>query len=323
MAATMTPRLREQMLAALHGVEGRWGPSADPLPVTLRLESPEDLQAVAEALQAWGAEGISSAGKGPNLSCRLPPARLWDLLGLEGVLDVSEGVKEGERVGRGRLWAALGAGVVAAGLFIVWLAGQGPSGMKTEEKGSAGPTAAATQKDLPREEVVKTALSGDSFRLASGHLVRLAGLVAPAYGDPAKSDEVYGAESKEALAVLAEGKAIRLTYSPHPHAGRGYLLAYVTLADGKDLGASLLEKGAAQFDMESAGPDRRASYSRLEAEAREAKRGLWGGPIVGNMTSKVYHLPGGQFYNRVSSANRVLFATEEEARSAGYRPSAH
>jgi endonuclease YncB( thermonuclease family) len=120
---------------------------------------------------------------------------------------------------------------------------------------------------------------------------------------------------------LAEGKAVGLAYPSRPQAEGGYLLAFLKLADGTDLGASLLERGAAQVDMESAGPERRATYSRLEAEARQAKRGLWGGPIVGNLASKVYHLPGGRFYHRVGPANRVLFTTELEALSAGYRPS--
>jgi len=34
-----------------------------------------------------------------------------------------------------------------------------------------------------------------------------------------------------------------------------------------------------------------------------------------------YHLPGGEYHNRVKLQNRVYFKTEEEALEAGYRRS--
>lgn len=43
------------------------------------------------------------------------------------------------------------------------------------------------------------------------------------------------------------------------------------------------------------------------------------GQIIGNKNSRIYHLPGGGSYNKVSAENRVYFATEEEAQKAGYR----
>lgn len=43
------------------------------------------------------------------------------------------------------------------------------------------------------------------------------------------------------------------------------------------------------------------------------------GKIIGNKNSLIYHVPGGGSYNKVSEANRVYFASEEEAQKAGYR----
>lgn len=43
------------------------------------------------------------------------------------------------------------------------------------------------------------------------------------------------------------------------------------------------------------------------------------GQIIGNKNSKIYHLPGGAFYDKISLANRVYFNSEAEARKAGYR----
>jgi len=43
------------------------------------------------------------------------------------------------------------------------------------------------------------------------------------------------------------------------------------------------------------------------------------GPIAGNRSSKIYHLPNCPDYSKVSERNRVLFKTEAEAQAAGYR----
>lgn len=43
------------------------------------------------------------------------------------------------------------------------------------------------------------------------------------------------------------------------------------------------------------------------------------GQIIGNKNSKIYHLPGGAFYDKISLANRVYFNSEADAQKAGYR----
>lgn len=44
--------------------------------------------------------------------------------------------------------------------------------------------------------------------------------------------------------------------------------------------------------------------------------------VIGNRVSKIYHVPGGQFYDRMrKSRNRVCFQSEEEAIIAGFRRS--
>ncbi len=43
------------------------------------------------------------------------------------------------------------------------------------------------------------------------------------------------------------------------------------------------------------------------------------GQIIGNKNSRIYHLPGGSFYGKISAENRVYFATEADAQKAGYR----
>ena len=88
-------------------------------------------------------------------------------------------------------------------------------------------------------------------------------------------------------------------------------------------------------------------YGLTETRARQEKRGLWIdpsptppwdfrrgktaktqgvkpaataiGPIIGNRSSKIYHLPNCPDYSKVSERNRVPFKTEAEAQAAGYR----
>jgi hypothetical protein len=49
-------------------------------------------------------------------------------------------------------------------------------------------------------------------------------------------------------------------------------------------------------------------------------------PVVGNKSSKIYHVPGGQSYAKMlkqnqKGDNRQCFQTEQAAQSAGYRRS--
>lgn len=91
-------------------------------------------------------------------------------------------------------------------------------------------------------------------------------------------------------------------------------------------------------------------FKELERPAREQGWGLWGyeepietptqtsekivlnkdisqeyiadttqGKIKGNKKSKIYHVPGGASYNKISVKNVVYFNSEEEAQAAGYR----
>jgi len=43
------------------------------------------------------------------------------------------------------------------------------------------------------------------------------------------------------------------------------------------------------------------------------------GPIIGNRSSKFYHLPNNPDYSKVSERNRVPFKTEAKAQAAKYR----
>lgn len=78
-------------------------------------------------------------------------------------------------------------------------------------------------------------------------------------------------------------------------------------------------------------------FRKLDRSAYEQNKGLWActenknevtktntnssGKIKGNKNSKIYHLPNGANYNKLSEKNTIYFNSEKEAIEAGYRKS--
>lgn len=111
--------------------------------------------------------------------------------------------------------------------------------------------------------------------------VRLAGIeaVKPPLGRPADRPWPLALQADRALADLAQGQAVRLVAAERPVDRYGRLLAQVYLADGRWLQGELLREGLARVATSA---DSRAEAKRMqviEAEAREARRGLWASPV--------------------------------------------
>ena len=110
---------------------------------------------------------------------------------------------------------------------------------------------------------------GDGIRV-SGYTVRLAGLDAPEWDQPAQDRYGYwfnhGQRVKGALIQAIGGKHVRVTVEGHDKYGR--VLGTVT-CDGDDVGAWLVRNGHA---ISAYG----GRYKHLEGEARQQRRGMWG-----------------------------------------------
>jgi endonuclease YncB( thermonuclease family) len=179
--------------------------------------------------------------------------------------------------------------------------------------------------------------------------VRLNGIDAPERGQP------FGETAKQHLSELVFGKVVSVQGKETDRYGR---LVGVLILDGKDINLEQLKAGQAWYyrqyesDVE---PARRSVYAAAEAEARQARRGLWrdaapeapwefrarqrgeqepnptakpasptpgsstAGRLIGNRNSRVYHAPGCPGYDKVSEHNRVYFETEQAALAAGFR----
>jgi len=186
--------------------------------------------------------------------------------------------------------------------------------------------------------------------------VRLIGVDTPETKHPSKPVQYFGKEASTFTKKMAEGKDARLELEPGnavtKHRDKyGRLLAYVFIKQENgtwfDLNAQLVAQGYGhaytRFPF-----SRMEEFRKLEREAREAGRGLWGTSgeqpeaqaapsqpgqrhesggkclIKGNINAKgkhIYHVPGQRYYEKTRIDERNgerWFCTEEEARAAGW-----
>lgn len=128
-------------------------------------------------------------------------------------------------------------------------------------------------------------IDGDTMRIdpAAGGLdeVRLAGIqaVKPPLDRPADRPWPLALQASQALAELAQGKDVRLVPAERPVDRYGRLLAQVYLADGRWLQGELLRAGLARVATSLDSRSEAGRMLAIEAEAREARRGLWASPV--------------------------------------------
>ncbi|WP_346773966.1 thermonuclease family protein [Brevibacillus sp. SYP-B805] len=200
----------------------------------------------------------------------------------------------------------------------------------------AGCGQAPAQPNGERETTVKRVIDGDTFETIEGERVRMIGIDTPESVKPNSPVEPYGKEASRYTKALIEGKTVRLEFDVEPKDKYGRLLAYVYLPDGTFVNEKIMRDGYAQ--VMTIPPNVKYADRLLQAEraARKEGKGLWGDKpadpapgekppegklIKGNINAKgekIYHLPGSRDYDKTKPER--WFATEEEARAAGFRP---
>jgi micrococcal nuclease len=173
---------------------------------------------------------------------------------------------------------------------------------------------------------------GDTLTVLTGRKtqlrIRLAGIDAP------ESGQDFGMRAKQASSNLAFGKTVTVIERDTDRYGR--TVADILLPDGRSLNRELVGQGMAWWYRKYAATD--AVLCRIEAEARQARRGLWSQPgpvppwdwrkgqgmppnagVIANRRSHVYHRPNCPAASRVKESNRAAFATAADAEAAGYR----
>ena len=153
----------------------------------------------------------------------------------------------------------------------------------------AAPTQAASSVSptLPEalrpqsEALVREVIDGDTLVLDDGVEVRLLGIQAPKLplGRPDFESWPLAQEAKQALKALAAGQRVSLAFGERRRDRHGRLLAHLLDEESRWLQGEMLARGLARvYSFE----DNRLAIAEmlsLEAEAREAGRGLWADPF--------------------------------------------
>jgi micrococcal nuclease len=105
--------------------------------------------------------------------------------------------------------------------------------------------------------------------------VRYIGIDTPETKHPNRGVEPYGPEATEANRRLVQGQMVRLEFDVQPRDQYGRLLAYVYVGELM-VNAELVRQGYALLSTYPPNVKHEALFVRLQREAREAKRGLWG-----------------------------------------------
>lgn len=138
--------------------------------------------------------------------------------------------------------------------------------------------------------IVTRVVDGDTFKMSNGEKVRLIGIDTPEKYDSDKLDresertgrdkntiKILGEASSDYVRKLVEGKQVTLVKEPgyEDRDKYGRLLRYVYMEDGTFVNAKIIQDGYANV-YNAANVSKINEFRKLEREARENKRGLWG-----------------------------------------------
>lgn len=176
------------------------------------------------------------------------------------------------------------------------------------------------------EYLVLRVIDGDTIEVEKLGKVRYIGVDSP---EISRGPEPFGMEAWEVNRQLVEGKKVRLELDVGERDRYGRVLAYVFVGD-TFVNAWLVEHGYSRVMTIPPNVKYAELFLKLEREAREYGRGLWGAPenkrskaIAGyrsSSKSNKFHRSSCRWAQRISPQNLVIFESREEARKAGYEP---
>ena len=231
---------------------------------------------------------------------------------------------------------------------------QGTSGAATAV--GPAPTSRISFRDGTTPATVVRVVDGDTIEVeieGQTHKVRYIGIDTPETVDPRRPVGCFGEEASAANEALVEGRIVGLEEDVSDTDSFGRLLRYVWLNSQEMVNAILVREGYAQASAYPPDVRYQELFDGLEAAARSAERGLWGpvcletsspppagnpaqgaceysgtseavikGNISTNSGEKIYHVPGGGFYEQTvidEAAGERWFCAESEAIAAGWR----
>jgi micrococcal nuclease len=140
------------------------------------------------------------------------------------------------------------------------------------------PPAASPSLTQPLTGRVTQIVDGDTIDVelqGRRERVRYIGIDTPETKHPSRGVDPYGPEAAEANRRLVGERIVRLEFDVQPRDQYGRLLAYVYVGEVM-VNAELVRQGYALLSTYPPNVKHEALFVRLQREAREAKRGLWG-----------------------------------------------
>ncbi len=208
-------------------------------------------------------------------------------------------------------------------------------------------TTPATVLRVVDGDTIEVEIEGEAFK------VRYIGIDTPETVDPRRPVGCFGEEASAANRALVEGLIVGLEADVSDTDVFGRLLRYVWLDSEEMVNAMLVRDGYAQSSAYPPDVRHQELFDSLESAARSEGRGLWGpvcqetpteapagspaegacdysgtseplikGNISTNSGEKIYHVPGGDFYEQTvidEAAGERWFCTDSEAVDAGWR----
>ena len=125
---------------------------------------------------------------------------------------------------------------------------------------------------------VKRIIDGDTIELINGERVRYIGIDTPETYPP-RGPQYYGQEATEANRKLVAGKRIKMEFDVDKKDRYGRTLAYI-FVDTIFVNAELLRLGYAKTYFFPPNIRYFVLFTKLENEAKEAGRGIWGKELM-------------------------------------------
>ncbi|MCW8919036.1 MAG: thermonuclease family protein [Gammaproteobacteria bacterium] len=144
-------------------------------------------------------------------------------------------------------------------------------------KGALNPQQIATTLPPPRYRVERV-IDGDTIAVRHGGKVRLLGINAPEIAHRDRVAEPLGERAHQRLRELLQDQQVYLEFDQQRRDRYERLLAHISLEDGTSVNELLLREGLARALFLQPNMRHLQRYFQAEAEAREARRGIWSRP---------------------------------------------
>jgi len=187
-------------------------------------------------------------------------------------------------------------------------------------------SASAADSTQPQWYTVNEIISGDSFRVDGGSVVRYASLTAPDPRSEVKRIEDFATESIAFNKQLLEGRKVSLEWGSRIRDKKGRYLAYVHTEDGTFINQKVLAEGFAKLSIEPPNLEYAEALREAAMHARRDKKGLWRHEtdhveisFIADQMKRVYHYPGCELVDDIPSGHQIRFSSSVAAKAEGFR----